>query len=349
MPFDNVIPFSEYYNPNISLHDRFEALRDQGRFPDHQATGINEAILGYCIKFLADYLEIECSDVNKLQKEIEDKALRLIHEGGREVLSATLTGQVSGNSDALALQCLVDIHSTAALVKEIMFMKGFGRFDEDRFTSVDLGSGSGVLMPPSKIAGERNGFSSTFTYGVESQSQAVDRSTKVLEKLDDQHFRVIQNDVRSPNLYHQFGTPQLWVSETLGYHTPAFSIRRNGVMLQENDVQAKIDSIVSGGLDPILDIMHNIGIRFFAHLQSGEMVVFPNMMNGNFKPDHDKSTLLLKTGSGKHETLSEIGREFRAFEGITNTTARWAPVETSKEVQDAVIEMIRSLMENQKR
>ena len=112
-------------------------------------------ILNLVSKYIARYLELDETNFSDISKGVQD-TLRNRGCEDFEIFQQMFTNS-PGVTDIFAIQCLADLRSTAAIVKEIIF-KGINPKSREVAINHDFGSGSEILMLAAYIHSKRNKF-----------------------------------------------------------------------------------------------------------------------------------------------------------------------------------------------
>lgn len=322
----------EDYCTKAPLKADFEALCDPALDFGRDRDEVNGRVMNLAIKYLKAYLGIETEEAGQLKKEVGahlEEARPKCGPGLYALMSHHYGPDISGTHDTVhefPLRCLTDIRATAAIFKEIAFNGEFGK--AGRFVGVDLGAGTGILMVALVIAARRQGISEVFCAGAEIRELAVKKARVALRKtLGNSHILKHVDLMKENNLrsFLKKFPPRYWVSETISDTTPSLDPQRSDLgrpnlktayRVQIERADDPFVELLSGTLEQIPD--------FSDRVAKGETAMFPNVVNGTYKPDGENSTILLKTGLGIPLLLHELGKEFEAYEDLGTHCRRWA-------------------------
>lgn len=322
---------------------------------------VNQLVLNFVIKYVAEYLRAKHDDESDIRAKVEarlavttddTKSLLLQMIGG--IIDESIPG--SHQSDLFPLQCATDLRSTAAIVKEIIFNKGFQLYPEYGFTSIDLGSGTGILAMASIVAGMRKRARSITTVALDLSEKAITESKRVMEgvigrlRYKGEVNLVIESvDITRRGLMRVFeGMPlSFWISETIDQETPAIKATGDGVRLTStNRMHLGMHALgAARQIDPyqmVLDRTLKDRRCFYDDVRVGRTAMFPDVINGLFLPDGQESTLLLSTsGIDRRLALPEAGTEFADYEDL-GVEKRWVEGASDQE-NDRLARLIEDL------
>lgn len=326
---------SEYFS-NVPIQADIDALSDPSLSYEEHRDDVNQLVLNTVLKYIAEYLEANPQDVREIRNKFKE-ALAITEGEGELLVKQTLldlmgVGIRIHKSDLMALQCLADVRSTAAIFKEVAFSDRFQK--EGNYLGIDLGSGTGILSLAMGIAARRAEVVDTLIVGLEIQEKAVVRSRRALERILGNREVLIRNaNVLSRGLFHQFeGLPlHAWVSETISIGTPPLGLNGDKLTVLESSKRSRQESMeivsMSRGTDPFVDILANTlseRPQIVNDVKEGRTAMFPDFFNGNYMPDHEASTLKLRTAKDKrHQLISHVGREFGDYEDLGLSHRRW--------------------------
>lgn len=103
-----------------------------------------------------------------------------------------------------ALRMLADLPKSAHILRSIAARPLVKPDLSKPYRSLDLGTGTGVLLLATAIQSARNGFAQREMWGVELDEAIADRTRLVSEALD--LGEIIVADARNPSLYARFGS-----------------------------------------------------------------------------------------------------------------------------------------------
>jgi hypothetical protein len=325
--------FAQYYTPQVPLRGDIDALSDPQLDHERHREQVNDLVMNVALKYLALYLNVPQGDVSKIA-EVASLKGRSSEKIVSDIFLA-LAGERVTPPEACGIQCLADIRSTAAIVKEVIFQVIRRKTDEGPFVSVDFGSGTGILVLASAIAGRRMEVSHALSLGFDLQPLAVDRSRTILNQLvGSSRVQIDRMDVS--NIDFHKGLAQLpltqWVSETISFDTPRMILDDRGsptlVSLPGYDGPAPEDKVlVDRYYDPYFDVLrHTVSARwgFRDSVLAQRIGMFPNIFNGDYIPDPMNPRMRMRSSSApiSHVHLRHIGREFADYEDFQGNLLR---------------------------
>lgn len=329
----NPLPISEYLLPD-NLREVTDQLSDKALNHQREREKVNQLVINLVVKYLAAYMEIAATAPEGIQVGIRQRMHDVKHgtEGQQFMLESLQQafmlgggGEIGATTDRFGLESLIDTGATAAIVKEIIFNRDFDT-KAGEFTGVDLGSGTGILTLAMIIAGQRSKARRVEVIGFEKSSEAIRKSGRLLQQLiDPRRTKVLtmRGDILDPRLHEAYGeqNPQMWVSETISTHTPMMDVFSNGVQIP-NDASTAIFMAQNIQMDPfpvVVDRAVTANPQMYKDVLTGRTAMFPNVINGLYKPNGDHGSIHLKTGVGRRVKLNQIGQEFdERFEPIIN-------------------------------
>jgi len=334
-------PLEEYVTHDPASDD-FEALCDSRLDFERDRAAVNERVLNFVIKYLASYLEIAETEANQIRDRVKAalkrKLMMVYDEDPKEGVQydACYARKVPGN-DRYGIQCAADLRRTAAIFKEIAFG---GRFvNSQHFLGLDIGSGTGILMMAMVVAAKRRGIRDYHVVGIEKSKMAEEQSEKTMSRLipGDRLSVLCENIVEEFKLSGLFrGMLHYWVSETISLQTP--KLKSDQPELGLNPAQLRIRKMEYTS-DPFVEAFRNSlrEIPHFSHnVEMGRTAMFPDIINGLYKPDRGRSTLLLKTSVRKRPViLEQTSKEFEGYEDFGLLDKRW---ESPNDVERAAME-----------
>jgi hypothetical protein len=321
----------EYYTPDVSIQTDIHELSDPWLDVEADRTDVNELVLNIVIKYLAEYFQLPPQDIEGLKVGVNAAMSPSELEAASIIANSFLAmgGDDVPADEMLASGCLSDVRSTAALFKEIAFHQSYS--DRQSFISMDLGSGSGILMIASIVAARRRGIRESIHIGFDTQIKAVrDSRRALLNTVVDGNTDIIVEcaDVLRPELWEVYGKTPLshWVSETISHSTPPMRFRDNGDIEMCDDLQARIDMMVNSLSDPFAGVVANTATHresFVRDVRDGRTAMFPDLVNGRLELDRENTKLMLETCvDSEPRLLHEIGDEFDGYEDF-GIKGRW--------------------------
>lgn len=321
---------TEYYDPSTTLSNNRDQLSDPALDFEKHRDEVNELVLNFVIKYLTEYLGItERNDVRKIEGEV--RQIVCANDITPEHSLAEMMGMfaaktkelLSGNfqDDLYPVECVIDLRSTAAIVKEIIFNDRFS--SEEPFLSLDLGSGTGILLAASLIAARRKKIQEISGLGFELQEQAIIKSSKLLTSLfEKEQVNIERKDICDPMTYIDiYGFPiRSWISETISMGTPRIKKVGDDWQVEFRNEREAFFSQMEQGLDPFVKVFGasvSIIKDFENKVKNGQIAMFPDLINGLYRPDTDQSTLQFRTGLKGNFALPRAGEEFENFENFT--------------------------------
>ncbi len=224
----------------------------------------------------------------------------------------------------MSKQSLGDLNQTSAIVKEIIFAPE--KFNNsDTHLTVDLGSGSGILLLAGMIAGTRNKIQNVLGYGVDSSTRAVKKSQKIFqEKIfpgQSHKYFILNKNIIQPDVHFMYTNKADYIlSETITLNTPPFMFLDNGDLTLTK--HAEIDEMHAhlGFQAQIHNEPYFAGLIMASHfdpdfikkVRTGVIHLFPNIIDESYIPTGHRGKMKLKPGlhPEKHLDLREIGQEF---------------------------------------
>lgn len=344
-------PLAKYYTPDVPIQRDIHALSDPWLDVNADRADVNELVLNIVIKYLAEYLGLPQQDIEKIKAGVEvamspDKleALSVIANS-----FLAMDGVDIPADELLASGCLCDIRSTAALFKEIAFHQRYN--DRQTFVSMDLGSGSGILMIASIVAARRRGIRESIHIGFDTQIEAVRNSRWALMNTvmgEGVEIIVECGDVLRPDLWKIFNTSSLshWISETISHTTPKMRITDNGDIEYFDDLKARIDMRVNRLSDPFVGVVANTVLNrgsFFRDVRDGRTAMFPDLINGRLQLDRQRTRLALETAlDTEPKLLHEVGEEFDDYEDF-GIKGRWGDPSDLNMLEEKLNSLIRDI------
>jgi len=335
--------FESYYDGQVSLSDTAKALSDPNLSLDKNREDVDVLSLNLVIKFIAAYLEVSHTDINMIgdsvraayEKDPED-VLRFILQSLADMRGLKVESNLV-DSDLLALESLLDVRATAVLVREIVFNQNF---DTSNFgyVGVDLGSGTGILTLASIIAGRRRQIRSVTVLGVDNQKSAINKSKRVLSGVANGQFILQHGDILDPGLYDVFrGIPvQSWVSETISEVTPRMRFDGDDVVVSPVFGKHVFRDLHA---DPFPHVLNRTlqGIpSFVAGVKSRRTAMFPDLVNGFYRPDMLNSKLVLRSSDSRTpRSLPDVGDDLNGYEDF-GIHSRWPAYDPNEEVNPVI-------------
>lgn len=317
------VPLEEYFDPRTPLEERALALADIDQFPVPESEGVNQAVMCFVVKYLLEYLMIITTDVHVIRRGVRKLVQDLTQKDGPSAMPGRRRNTVT---DVFAVQCLADVHGTAALVKEIAMQRRYG-YEGNQYAAVDFGTGSGVLLAAAMIDGIRTKAHSVLGVGFELQKKAAQNAERVLKKIPQTKKFMIQEDVTDPNVVGHYLAPPFeidyCVSETISNCTPSMIVERDRIKYKEHP---GLGMMLNQHHDPFAQVLSNVMRipRFFDRVRNGSAQMFPNIIRGDYQPEGDPSRIRLHSAPSGEDfiALQEVGDEFLQFEGF-HCNRRW--------------------------
>lgn len=323
--------FSEFYDPHVSIKESVDALSDPSLDHRKNREDVNKIIINLVTRYVADYLGVPAGDIAELKKRAvaavqksEQDMMQLMMDIIAKQMGAPEMAQFS-QTDKLARESLIDIRATGAIMKEIIFGGEFevqkrGAF-ANHFIGMDFGHGTGILMLAISIAARRKEIENILVLGLDISKQAVDNSQRTLSRvLPANQFVVKQGDITDPMCWKLvYDLPLHYVvSETIGPSTPVIEKSGKDWVTKGKRRDVDLSMISHMDMDPFPNVFMN-AMRYRPQLEDdvrrGRAAMFPNLIQGNFRPNNAGSTLVLNTSPDRAPLkLSDVGREFRDFE-----------------------------------
>jgi hypothetical protein len=328
--------FSEYYEPHVPIQKDIDALSDPKLDHVRDRNDVNKLLINLALKYAAEYLQVSPYSIEGIEQRAMEAvqstpadAMRLI----LDVIAKSTGEQATGESglaqtDIVAVESLIDLRSTAAIMKEIIFGGDFmveknGPFGNN-FIGLDIGHGTGILTLATYIAARRREINDIIMLGFDISPVAVEKSERTLNAaVPSYNFKVGQADVTNPSIWEVFhGLPLHYlVTETISTGIPPI-IKRDGkwVLENEGDKETSFSLVTNADVDPFTQIFLN-ATRCHPGLEDdirfGCTAMFPDIVRGNFKSDGENSTLYLHTGISQAPLkLHDVGSEFKDFQEL---------------------------------
>ncbi len=316
----------ENYLTNQSLEKDVDVLCDpQLDFEKHRGQ-VNDLVMNTVIKYIALYMNVP-PDISEIKKALEKefKEIRRIRGNGAYSLMTHKNPDIKGRHasvHAFPFECLVDIRSTGAVFKEIAGNDGFST--DGAFRGLDFGTGTAILALAIAIAAKRKEISDILVVGVDVRELAVINARQALEKILGDEVKIIEGDLMKRGVLKKVlkkYPPTYWVSETISDNTPPLILN-----LFNLGVIDKYHSEIERVNDPLVGLLSGTvqhDPEFFNKVLRREIAMFPDPVHNLYRPNKLKSTLTLKTGSGKPLLLDRVGEEFEDYEDLEVNQKRW--------------------------
>lgn len=326
---------NSWHNKSIKLPQLCEEISNPNLDYKKDREKINELILNLTLKYIAEYFGIpQDASIDNIGNKVAEENVRAM---SGDTLKEELMGMVNGmmgmmgqidqnslkSNDVGAKQSLGDLHQTAAIVKEIIFAPE--KFQHtDTYLTVDLGSGSGILLLAGMIAGTRNKVQQVFGYGIDSSTPATKKSQQIFQKnfpTSSHRWKIENANILNPNVHIPYaGKVDYMLSETITQNTPSIMIQDDGQLIPNKYSSTNPYE----ELEKMYSQMHNepyfLGLimasefdrTFIQKVRNGVIQLFPNVINENYIPMGEHGLIKLKTGltPNSHIHLNNIGKEF---------------------------------------
>ena len=314
-----MIPASEYYNHSENLQSNINALSNPDLDVDKDREKINLLVLNFVINYLLEYLKIFWNDIYDIRNQIN-------------MLLRNKYSSYCGNdinmypTDIYPLQNITSTHSTAAIVKEIIFNNKYK--NTWNFLSLDLWSWTWILSASSLIWAQRRQIKNIWSIAIEQSQEAVLNSRQLLNKFFPWMCEVRNQDLTLERSYKWLNSLDInsIISETISRLTPKLYLNWNGKIITENPKRSSSTKKQSNA-DPFVQIMqllfNNID-NLWNKIEEWEIAFFPNFITWLYEPDYEESRLSLKTYTKESFKLEDIWNEFSHFEKlIFYSDQRW--------------------------
>ena len=332
--------FQTYFDETRSISDDFNTLCDPNFSHSSHREAVNDCVMNFVLKYLGAYLDLP--DGSKAEAIQEALAKRLETQQEETNFFGLMTGEnLYGDSDLFSIQCLGDLHSTAAIFKEIAFAEDFDN-QSDSFFGLDWGTGSGILLAAMLVASQRRKLKKTLAVGIDLQKKALENASRACSRFSsEENFRFEFGDACDPLLHLELvgGAPlSMWVSETISMTTPHLFLDQNGrVQVDQSMPSLALFNEMDDTMDPypkILSATLAVSPLAYSRLMRRKMFMFPNPVNATYRPDGAESTLALKTEDGTARLLPEIGSEFSEYQDLRAVleAGRWKVGELTAEI-----------------
>lgn len=330
-----MIPLSDIFTGS-TLREDFESLADPKLDFETDRDAVNRLVVNFVIKYMGAYLEVPFKPnarayVQEIKMIVDFTVLCAVSQ----VEEAGDVDPASEGGDNYALRCLYDIRQTAAIFKEIVFNDRFQA--EDRFFGLDLGSGTGILTVAMALAAKRKGIRNIKVIGIERSKIAVGRARKSVAALGfEKEIEFLCADLLKPGLIESLiegsGTStnhltpiplSYWVSETISIAIPKFDPFKPGFDLHLKSARGRKSELRS---DPFVEVLKktiDADSKFLGNVKSANIAMFPDMANGLYAPDGNRSRITLRTGPKKPLPLERLGQEFEGIEDLGGKHRRW--------------------------
>lgn len=326
-----MLEFSQYLISE-PLPEVVRALSDSTLSPEQNRDDVNTLVMNFVVKFLSAYLDKEVEIVKDTSAQIEAIMRAIKVPDSKEDIAARhmrVMNREFVNNGAFPINCVLDLHATAAIVKEILFGGGFDT--QGTFCGVDFGSGTGILTLAACIAAQRAQVQKILMFGIEGHQQTVVHSQRALEYgmkgiEVPMMWGIRKLDIRHPNIMNIFdGYPlSYWISETISTATPPLIIEENTVQIPKTEEVMYRVAIDESG-DPFPIVFTNAAKarpRLLQDIRDGKTAMFPDIVNGRYQPAMDmEPTIQLRTGRRREPIrLTDIGEEFENYQTLISSS-----------------------------
>lgn len=350
------IPLADYYEAK-PLSVLVKELSVPGLTNERHRDQVNKLVINLVIQYIAEYIGAPMAGI----EEIQTKAEQLLQQekGARgkgaeymiNILERLMTGdqELDNGDNSFANECLFDIHSTSAILKEIIFASAFDKKSSD-FVGLDLGTGSGILMIGQYIAAQRARMHRVTLLGLERQKKSVDNAMRVLGRAElHAQVDIAQADIRRRDVMGVFeGMPlSSFVSETFSTQMAEMHVKDGRLRIPDSH-DNRIALMTQDIGDPFPRVLENTvngRPRFIRDVMEGKTAMFPDIVNGNFAPSLKSTKLRMTTGlePKRHVPISRIGSEFERFEALAPEQKRFPPVDAGKEVDELMSKLLQEI------
>lgn len=325
--------FNEYYDPQVSMKESVGALSDPSLDHEKNRDDVNKLLMNLVMRYVAEYLKAPASDIAAIKRKAE-AAVQNTEADVMQMLMDVMAKQMGmpqaaqySKTDKLAVESLVDLRATAAIMKEIIFGGEFkvdqrrGGIFDNTFIGMDLGSGTGILTLAMAIAARRTEIANVTVIGLDISPVAVENSQRVLSRvLPSEQFLMKRGNIADPMCWaivHDMPLHYL-VSETIGPSTPPIEKRNGGWAMRGEERKLRASMLTQMDMDPFPVVFMN-AMQYRPQLErdihQGRTAMFPDLIGGRYSPHYEYSTLALKTASNStHRKLNKAGDEFSDFE-----------------------------------
>jgi|GEM_PF-1540421 len=328
--------FEDYYRPDVPIASDVDELADPGLDQNRDRGQVNDLVMNLVLKYIAGSLDISPSDPREI-KAVAESSIGNTPEDVMRILMTSfapeLAGAGLGTLDKLGIQSLSDLRATAAIFKEIAFNDRFE--DTQDFVGVDLGAGTGILTLAGIVAARRKRIARAVVIGMDNVQKNLQMANRVLSSAlrRTDEFQMVPIDITNPRVWVElFGGLPLssWISETIAFTTPKIDVTDNDARIvvsgTRNRVAAAAGLVQTQQFDPfpqafINTVRYRTG--FLGDVRQGRTAMFPNIVNGDYRPDHDNSTIRLRTSNDSAQVrLDHVGDEFADYEALGDDK-RW--------------------------
>ncbi|MBM9605521.1 hypothetical protein [Desulfopila inferna] len=236
-----------------------------------------------------------------------------------------------------ALDCILDIRATAALVHHLIHLKPSDDLPAE-VTGCEFGSGTGILSIAGSVPFVGSGRCLTM-HAFEQSQESRDDSLKIIKILkmesrykDQVIFHAHLGDVTTEKPYQlvrdaqeNSGPLALWISETFGHRSKKPVVRENSIQCTFLDPSGVIpySSDLEKKYDPLQQVLEHSCLYFDSFLQQirqGSLVAFPDIVTPKVIIDGEKSSILSPDGIWRK--LHEIGKPYDMLPPCLST--RWS-------------------------
>ena len=230
--------------------------------------------------------------------------------------------------EAFWIQCLSDISTTSAIVKEIIFNDKFQI--SDTFCSCDLWSWSGILSLAAYISWLRKWATRGGLFLIDKEEVGLEKSMKALESIVTISFDVICIlwDITEPETLEKLWESKInsWISETISLQTPRMKIDESRKIVQIHKADREFYDLARI-IDPFPEVVQallNRHATFIDDVRAWKSVFFPDFVNWLYVPKGEKSTLTLKSSDTPDISrfLKQVGSDFNHLQPW-NAQNRW--------------------------
>ena len=227
-----------------------------------------------------------------------------------------------------SLDCLLDIHSTASIFKEIVLMT---LNKKDNFNWFELWSGSWILSLAWFIAAKRSWNNNISIVWFEQAKKSIEHSQKVVDSIEWVKWSIsfIKKDIICPSTYHEnnFSSVDLLIAEIFSKYIPSFSYDNSSktIISREKCVsefhskneKAKYEDPFFSALT-ILNKSYSekkVNKSFFHNVEDWNVSLWPDVTQEHLKIKNEDSSLYLNT-LWRDVNLKDIWKPFNELESI---------------------------------
>lgn len=223
-----------------------------------------------------------------------------------------------------SLDCLLDIHSTAEIFKEIILSK---IQKKDSIWLVELGSWSWIFSLAWFISSQKSWNLNTKWMLFDQASKSIIHSDNVLNQLNITREKVyiLNRDITLKNSYEYleyFGSIDIIIAEIFSKHIARFKYDWNSKTLVSNERFSwdfNLKNEESRNVDPLFEALNLLNRlhKIFDKTEKWETILFPDLTKNHLNINWEDSSLYLKYLE-KNLNLKDIWNTFKNFQTISS-------------------------------